>query len=304
MANISLQETSAAEAQATAATLVESLPWVKQYRGQVVVIKFGGNAMIDDALQTAFGQDLAYLSYVGVLPVVVHGGGPQISKMLERLAISSEFRGGYRVTSREAISVVRMVLTGDVNPKLVGAINAEGPLAMGMSGEDAGIFGAIRQRIEIDGEEVDLGHVGEVTEVNAKPVRDQLEAGRIPVISSLAPDLEDSGNTLNVNADAAAAALAVALGAKKLVLLTDVPGLYANWPKTDTLISSLTTDDLRAALPDLTSGMVPKMRACLDAVEGGVDSAAVVDGRVPHSALVELFTDKGIGTQVVQGSGL
>ena len=286
-------------ARMTADVLAGSLPWVKELSNAIVVVKFGGNAMTDPEQIDAFGKDIAYLRYIGARPVVVHGGGPQISAMLERLSIPSEFRGGYRVTSREAMSVVRMVLTGEVNPQLVSAINSQGPLAMGMSGEDAGIFAAVRKGTVVDGEEVDLGYVGEVIEVTPTPVLDQISAGRIPVVSSIAPDLDHPGSGLNVNADTAAAALAVALGAKKLLLLTDVPGLYANWPDKDSLVSRLTTTELGALLPSLESGMIPKMEACLAAVEGGVKSASIIDGRVPHSVLVELFTDDGIGTQVV-----
>lgn len=294
-----LQHTDPALASAKALTLVESLPWLQRFRDQVVVVKFGGNAMVSDELQEAFAADIAYLRHVGVKPVVVHGGGPQISRMLDRLEIPSEFKAGYRVTSVEAISVVRMVLTGQINPQLVTRINAHGPLATGLSGEDAGLFGGRRKGVTIDGVEHDLGQVGDVVEVDPRPVLDQLHAGRIPVVSSIAPDLDSPGASLNVNADAAAAALAIALHAAKLVILTDVPGLYADWPDRDSLVSHLTAAELRAMLPRLESGMIPKMQACLDAVEGGVDAAAIIDGRVPHSVLVEIFTQQGIGTEVV-----
>ncbi|HWI32122.1 MAG TPA: acetylglutamate kinase [Microbacterium sp.] len=294
-----IQDTSPEEAASKATTLVESLPWLKRFHNQIIVIKYGGNAMVSEALQDAFAEDIAYLRYVGVLPVVVHGGGPQISNMLDRLAIPSEFKGGYRVTSTEAISVVRMVLTGQINPQLVAKINSHGPHATGLSGEDAGLFGGRRRGVVIDGVEQDLGRVGDVVEVDPTPVLDHLAAGRIPVVSSIAPDLDHPGHSLNVNADAAAAALAVALKARKLVVLTDVPGLYADWPNRDSLVSHLTSADLRAMLPKLESGMIPKMQACLDAVDGGIETAAIIDGRVPHSVLVELFTDKGIGTEVV-----
>jgi len=294
-----LQHTDPALASAKALTLIESLPWLRRFRDQVVVVKYGGNAMVSDELQEAFAADIAYLRHVGVKPVVVHGGGPQISRMLDRLEIPSEFKAGYRVTSVEAISVVRMVLTGQINPQLVTRINAHGPLATGLSGEDAGLFGGRRKGVTIDGVEHDLGQVGDVVEVDPRPVLDQLHAGRIPVVSSIAPDLDSPGASLNVNADAAAAALAIALHAAKLVILTDVPGLYADWPDRDSLVSHLTAAELRAMLPRLESGMIPKMQACLDAVEGGVDAAAIIDGRVPHSVLVEIFTQQGIGTEVV-----
>lgn len=299
MTHVDLQNTDPAEASDRAITLVESLPWVRKYRDQVVVVKYGGNAMVSDELQDAFAADIAYLRYVGVKPVVVHGGGPQISSMLNRLEIPSEFRGGYRVTSTEAIGVVRMVLTGQINPQLVAKVNAHGPLATGLSGEDAGLFGGRRRGVVVDGVEHDLGRVGDVVTVDPQPVLDHLAAGRVPIVSSIAPDLDHPGTSLNVNADAAAAALAVALNAKKLVVLTDVPGLYADWPNRDSLVSHLTSTELRGMLPQLESGMIPKMQACLDAVEGGVPTAAIIDGRVPHSVLVELFTSKGIGTEVV-----
>ena len=284
-----IQDTDPTAASARVEAMIESLPWLQRFRDQTVVIKYGGNAMVSDELQEAFAADVAYLRYVGVKPVIVHGGGPQISSMLDRLAIPSEFKGGYRVTTTEAISVVRMVLTGQINPQLVAKINAHGPLATGLSGEDAGLFTGRRRGVMLDGVEHDLGRVGDVVSVDPQPVLDQLEAGRIPVVSSIAPDSDNPGHSLNVNADAAASALAVALGAAKLVVLTDVAGLYADWPNRDSLVSHLTSTEL------------PKMTACLHAVQGGVETAAIIDGRVPHSVLVEIFTNKGIGTEVVDG---
>ncbi|GAA1987124.1 acetylglutamate kinase [Microbacterium pumilum] len=301
MTDVDIQDTDPGEASAKAATLIESLPWLRRFGDQIIVIKYGGNAMVSEELQDAFAADIAYLRYVGVKPVVVHGGGPQISSMLDRLSIPSEFKGGYRVTSTEAISVVRMVLTGQINPQLVGKINEHGPRATGLSGEDAGLFGGRRRGVVVDGVEHDLGRVGDVVTVDPQPVLDHLAAGRIPVVSSIAPDLDHPGHSLNVNADAAASALAVALGAAKLVVLTDVAGLYADWPDRESLVSHLTSTELRAMLPQLESGMIPKMRACLEAVEGGVETAAIIDGRVPHSVLAEIFTSKGIGTEVVLG---
>lgn len=282
-----------------ARVLIESLPWLKKFRGRIMVIKFGGNAMIDDALMTAFAEDVVYLHHTGILPVIVHGGGPQINEMLARLGIESEFKGGYRVTTPETMEVVRMVLTGKVNPELIDEINAHGPLATGTTGEDAGLFiGRRRPPFIVDGEEVDLGLVGDVVDVRPEPVLALLEAGLIPVVSSIAPDIDRPGDSLNVNADAAASALATALGAEKLVILTDVAGLYANWPDTDSLVSSITASELEEMLPSLESGMIPKMRACLDAVQGGVPKAAIIDGREPHSVLLEIFTERGIGTEV------
>jgi acetylglutamate kinase len=293
------RDNSPEEAAIKAATLIESLPWLKAFRDQTIVVKFGGNAMVSDELAQAFAEDMVYLRYAGLKPVVVHGGGPQISAMLERLDIHSEFRGGYRVTTPEAMDVVRMVLTGQVNPVLVGRINEHGPLAAGLSGEDAGLFGGRRRSIVVDGEPVDIGLVGDVVTVDPASVQAYLDAGNIPVVSSIAPDLDHPGQTLNVNADAAAAALAVSLGAAKLVILTDVAGLYSDWPDRDSLVSRITTTELRQMLPSLESGMIPKMTACLDAVDGGVAKAAIIDGRVPHSILLEVFTQNGSGTEVV-----
>ncbi|WP_449283593.1 acetylglutamate kinase [Leucobacter sp.] len=282
-----------------AQVLIESLPWLKKFRDAIMVIKFGGNAMVDDALLTAFAEDVVYLRHTGIRPVVVHGGGPQINAMLARLGIESEFKGGYRVTTPETMDVVRMVLTGKVNPELVDEINAHGPLAAGTTGEDAGLFvGRRRPPVEVDGELVDLGLVGDVIDVRVEPVLAMLDAGLIPVVSSIAPDVDRPGDSLNVNADAAASALAAALGAEKLVILTDVAGLYADWPDRDSLVSSITAAELDELLPSLESGMIPKMRACLDAVRAGVSKAAIIDGREPHSVLLEIFTERGIGTEV------
>ncbi|WGD37933.1 acetylglutamate kinase [Lysinibacter sp. HNR] len=289
------------EAATKAGVLIESLPWLKKFRDQIIVIKFGGNAMVSEELTRTFAQDIVYLRYAGLKPVVVHGGGPQISSMLDRLNITSEFRGGYRVTTPEAMDVVRMVLTGKINPELVARINEHGPLATGISGEDAGLFQGRKRRLTIDGAEVDLGRVGDVVTVNPSTVHAQLEAGLIPVISSIAPDRDNPGHALNINADAAAAALAVSLGAAKLVILTDVAGLYSDWPDKTSLVSVIETPELRQLMPSLESGMVPKMNACLDAVEGGVEKAAIIDGRVPHSILLEIFTQRGIGTEVIRG---
>ncbi|NRG41968.1 acetylglutamate kinase [Rathayibacter sp. VKM Ac-2835] len=282
-----------------AGTLIESLPWLQRFHGRTMVIKFGGNAMVSEELQRAFAQDIVYLHYAGIRPVVVHGGGPQISAMLDRLGIASEFRGGYRVTSPEAMDVVRMVLTGSISRDIVRRINEYGPLAAGISGEDAGLFVGRRRGVVLDGVEHDLGLVGDVISVDPAAVLAQLDAGRIPVVSSIAPDSDDPTQSLNVNADAAAAALAVAVGAEKLVILTDVPGLYADWPDRDSLVSHIASDELAALLPSLESGMIPKMTACLDAVLGGVPKAAIIDGRVPHSMLLEVFTSEGVGTEVV-----
>jgi acetylglutamate kinase len=278
-------------------TLIEALPWLSRFAGAVVVVKYGGNAMVDAELKRAFAADMVFLRHVGIKPVVVHGGGPQISAMLGRLGMPSQFKGGLRVTTAESVDVVRMVLVGQVGRELVGLMNEYGPYAVGMSGEDARLFTAVRRPAIVDGQPVDVGQVGDVASVHEDAVTDLIAAGRIPVIASVAPDAD--GILHNLNADTAAGALAVALGARKLVVLTDVEGLYANWPDRESLLSQLTTDELAELLPALESGMVPKMEACLRAVRGGVPAAHVVDGRVPHSILLEVFTSEGFGTMVV-----
>jgi acetylglutamate kinase len=267
-----------------ASILTEALPWLETYAGKTVVIKYGGNAMIDDDLKKAFAQDIVFMKRCGVHPVVVHGGGPQISSMLERLGIQSEFKAGLRVTSPEAMEIVRMVLVGQVGRDLVGLINQQSALAVGMSGEDGGLFTATRKKAIVDGEEIDLGLVGEVTTVRTEAINGLITAGRIPVVASIAP----------------AAALAVALKAERMVMLTDVEGLYADWPNSTDVIKELSASQLRQMLPGIESGMAPKMEACLKAVEGGLTRATVTDGRVPHALLLEIFTNAGIGTMVTQ----
>jgi acetylglutamate kinase len=280
-----------------AETLIESLPWLQQFHGKVVVVKFGGNAMVDEALQQAFAEDMAYLRWVGIKPVVVHGGGPQISARLAELGIESEFKGGFRVTTQETIGVVRDVLRNQISAGLAKMINQAGGDAVVMSGEDANLFRAEVTTLESEAGPVDIGLVGEVTQVNPRAVFEALDAGRIPVVSTVAPDAD--GQLLNVNADLAASSLAIALGAEKLMVLTDVPGLYSDWPNRDSLVSEITSNELQDLLPKLESGMIPKMQACLSAVNGGVPKAHVIDGRTPHSILLEIFTVSGFGTMVL-----
>ena len=287
-----------------ASVLVEALPWLQKWHGALVVLKYGGNAMVDDELKRAFAEDVVFLRTAGLRPVVVHGGGPQISAMLQRLDIPSEFRGGLRVTTPETMDVVRMVLTGQVGRELVGLLNAHGPLAVGLSGEDAGLLRARRRHALVDGELVDVGLVGDVVGVDPAAVLDLLAAGRIPVISTIAPEVDEHGDllegrVLNVNADTAASAIAVALGAQKFVVMTDVAGLYSDWPDRASLVREITASALADLLPSLQSGMVPKMEACLRAVRGGVPRATVIDGRQAHSVLLEVFTTSGNGTMVV-----
>ncbi|MBV9845252.1 MAG: acetylglutamate kinase [Kutzneria sp.] len=292
-----MTDSTTAQAAAKAAVLVEALPWLQRLHGAVIVIKYGGNAMVDDALRRAFAQDMVFLRLAGIHPVVVHGGGPQITAMLARLGIPGEFRGGLRVTTAETMDVVRMVLVGQVGRQLVGLINSHGPYAVGVSGEDARLFTARRRSAIVDGEPVDVGLVGDVVAVDPDSVLDLIRAGRIPVVSTVAPDVD--GVVHNVNADTAASALAIALRASKLVMLTDVEGLYTDWPQRSSLLSRISADRLETLLPGLTSGMVPKMEACLRAVRGGVPAAHVIDGRLEHSVLLEVFTDKGVGTVVL-----
>ncbi|GLY69513.1 acetylglutamate kinase [Amycolatopsis taiwanensis] len=280
-----------------AGVLIEALPWLQRFHGATVVIKYGGNAMIDEQLKQAFAQDMVFLRLAGLHPVVVHGGGPQISAMLGRLGIEGEFKGGLRVTTPETMDIVRMVLVGQVSRELVGLINAHGPYAVGISGEDAQLFIAERKHATVNGERVDIGLVGEVASVNPDAVLDIVNAGRIPVVSTVAPDAD--GVVHNVNADTAAGALAAALGAEKLVVLTDVEGLYANWPDRSSMIDRIRVDRLEQLLPTLASGMIPKMEACVRAVRGGVRGAHVIDGRIAHSVLLEVFTSRGIGTMVL-----
>ena len=304
------------DASAKAATLIEALPWLNRFHGQTVVIKYGGHAMTDEALRVAFAQDLVFLRYAGLHPVVVHGGGPQITELLDRLGLESSFTAGLRVTTPEAMEVVRMVLSGTVNKDIVGLINRHGPFAVGISGEDAGTFTAVRKAAIVDGQPVDIGLVGEIVATDSGAISALLADGRIPVVSSVAAG--EDGQTYNVNADTAAAALAVALGAAKLVVLTDVAGLYRDWPSSADgaaagaaaagaapadVISQLTASELERLLPGLSAGMIPKMEACLTAVRGGVPQAHVLDGRLSHAILLEIFTDAGIGTMVLPEGG-
>jgi acetylglutamate kinase len=296
------QAAASGQALAKAAALIEALPWLERFHGRTVVIKLGGHAMTDEALRQAFADDIVFLRYAGLRPVVVHGGGPQISAHLDRLGVQTSFAAGLRVTTPETMDVVRMVLTGQVNRDVVGLINRHGPFAVGMSGEDAHLLTATRRHVLVGGEPVDIGMVGKIEAVNPGAVRAMLHDGRVPVISSVARS--ESGEVYNVNADTAAAAVAVALDAAKLIVLTDVEGLYADWPgaadaAAGQVISQLTAATLEAMLPDLSEGMIPKMEACLTAVRGGVPQAHVLDGRLPHAVLLEIFTDSGIGTMVL-----
>ncbi|WP_346768332.1 acetylglutamate kinase [Streptomyces sp. R301] len=274
----------------------EPAPAVK-LRGRTVVVKFGGNAMVDEALLEAFARDVVELRRAGLLPVVVHGGGPQISAMLDRLGLEVRFEAGLRVTTPETMDVVRMVLTGRIQRELVGVLNAHGPYAVGLSGEDAHLLTAVRRPASVDGRLVDIGLVGDVVAVSPETVRAMLDEGLVPVVSPVARGTD--GQVYNVNADLAASALAAALGADRLMMLTDVDGLYADWPHGTEVVDRLTATELAALLPGLASGMRPKMEGCLRAVRAGVGRAQVLDGRRPHAVLHALFSEEPRGTTIV-----
>jgi len=286
-----------------AEVLIQALPWLRRFAGAVVVIKYGGHAMIDEELRRAFVEDVHFMHQVGLKPVIVHGGGPQINDMLKRLSIESTFVAGLRVTSEEALDVVRMVLTGKVQRELVNLINAEDSCAVGISGEDGGLLRARRRRPVVDGVETDIGRVGDVVEVDPTAVQNLLMAGQIPVVSSLASDIDDPGHVLNVNADTAASALAVALQAAKFMVATDVDALYADWPNRGSIIRHLTADEAMAMVDSVDAGMKPKLEACARAVLGGVPQAHMIDGRLEHALLLEVFTTDDMGTMIWPSGG-
>jgi acetylglutamate kinase len=285
------EPTSHADAAHRAEILLEALPYIQRFRGAVVVVKYGGNAMVEPTLGRAVADDVVLLRAVGLRPVVVHGGGPQISALMSRLGMESEFRDGLRVTDAETVDVARMVLVGKVNRDIVSAINVHGPLAVGLSGEDARLIVAGARNPE-------LGYVGDVRSVNPTILERLLAEDLIPVVSTIGSDPE--GQAYNINADTVAGALAEALGAEKAVFLTDVPGLLADVDDPGSLISRITDAELQAMIDDgrLSGGMIPKVAAALHAVRHGVGSAHLLDGRVPHVLLLELFSDAGIGTMI------
>ena len=278
-------------AQERAAVLVEALPYIQRFRGRVVVVKYGGNAMVDPALATSFAEDIVLMHSVGLRPVVVHGGGPQISDLMERLGKVPEFRDGQRVTDAETVDIARMVLVGKVNREIVGSINMHGPLAVGVSGEDAGL-------IRAGARHPDLGFVGDVEAVNPSILERLLAEELIPVVSTIGSDA--SGQAYNINADAVAGALAEALNAEKVIYLTDIEGLLGDLDDPASLISRIDAKSLQSLVDDgtLSGGMIPKIAACLHAVAGGVGSAHLLDGRLPHVVLLELFSDAGVGTMI------
>ncbi len=286
-------------AQEKAAVLREALPWITQFHGRTVVVKYGGNAMVDDALKGSFAADIALLHFVGLRPVIVHGGGPQISTLAEQLQVPSSFIGGLRVTDEAMMNVVRMALLGQVNPEVVGLVQDAGAPAVGVAGTDAGLI-QVRPAVGPDGE--DLGLVGEVETVNARYINELLDDGFVPVIATVGRDAD--GRERNVNADLAAGAIAAALEASKLVYLTDVPGLYLDFGDVDkqALMSEVSVDRLERMLEDdeLHAGMRPKIRSIVAAVRAGVPQAHILDGRVLHAVLIEIFTDEGVGTMITR----
>ena len=279
------------EAANRAEVLIEALPYIRRFAGAVVVVKFGGNAMESAELAAQFAEDVVLLQSVGLRPVVVHGGGPQISDLMARLGKKTEFRDGLRVTDAETVDIARMVLVGKVNRDIVASINVHGPVAVGLSGEDAGLIVASARNPE-------LGFVGDVAAVNPTIVERLLAEGLIPVLSTIGADPE--GQAYNINADTVAGAVAEALGAEKVIFLTDIAGLLADVDDPSSLISATTAGELQGAIDrgELTGGMIPKVAACIHAVGNGVGSAHILDGRVPHVVLLELFSDAGVGTMV------
>lgn len=271
--------------------LVEILPYIQRWRGKVIVIKYGGNAMADGALAERFAEDVVLMHQVGMLPLVVHGGGPQIGDLMERLGKEPEFRDGLRVTDAETLDIARMVLVGKVNRDIVGSINVHGPLAVGVSGEDGGLITAAARNPE-------LGFVGDVASVDPTLLTKLFSEGLIPVMSTIGADA--SGQAYNINADTVAGAVAEAIGAEKVVYLTDVEGLYEDFSDKDSLIRQISADELQGKIDSgrVTDGMIPKIEACISAVNNGVASAHLLDGRIPHVALLEIFTDAGIGTMI------
>lgn len=286
--------TTRAAAEERAAVLIEALPYIQRFRGRVIVVKYGGNAMVDPALATSFAEDVVLMRSVGLRPVVVHGGGPQISHVMERLGKVPEFRDGQRVTDAETVDIARMVLVGKVNREIVGAINLHGPLAVGVSGEDAGLILA-------EARHPDLGFVGDVHTVNPAILERLLTEALIPVVSTIGADA--SGQAYNINADTVAGALAESLGAEKVIYLTDIEGLLADVDDPGSLISRIDGPALQRLVDDgtLSGGMIPKIAACLHAVAHGVGSAHLLDGRLPHVLLLELFSDAGVGTMITAG---
>jgi acetylglutamate kinase len=281
-----------------ARTLTEALPYMRRYSGKTFVVKYGGNAMVNKELAGVFAQDIVLLRQVGINPIVVHGGGPQINQMLDRLQIKSHFIDGLRVTDASTMEVVEMVLAGSTNKHIVSAINAAGGKAVGLSGRDANLLVATKQMMQKNGQEIDLGFVGDPKTIDPHVLKTLAQGGMIPVIAPVSAG--EGGETYNINADTAAGAIAAAVGATRLLLLTDVPGVL---DKEGKLLENLTVTQVKALMGDgtISGGMIPKLETCIEAIEGGVEGAVIIDGRVPHSLLLETFTERGVGTFVSRG---
>lgn len=278
-----------------AAVLVEALPYIREFEGKTVVIKYGGSSMEQPTLRRSTAEDIALMRYVGMNPVIVHGGGPEINRMLKRLNVESKFHNGLRVTDGETMEIVEMILTGKTNNEIVSLINQAGSLAVGLDGKDGNLFQARQITLE-DG--TNIGQVGEITQVNAKIIRTLCDNGMIPVIAPVATDRQ--GGTWNINADTAAGEVAAAMKAEKLVFLTDTPGILRTPPDPDSLIHQLGRDEISRLKKQgvIEGGMIPKVDACLKALDAGVRKTHIVDGRVPHALLLEIFTVTGLGTMV------
>ena len=276
-----------------AEVLIQALPYIKQYAGKTIVVKYGGNAMVDDALKAAVMQDVILMRYVGINPILVHGGGPEISDAMHRLGKTPHFVGGLRVTDAETMEIVEMVLTGKTNKGIVSQLNQQGGQAVGVSGKDGNLIVAERETTKGD-----IGFVGRVTQINPALIHTLTGAGYIPVISSVA--IGAQGESYNVNADTVAGELAAALGASKLIMMTDVDGIYQDFSDKETLIGEMTAKDARQLITDghVDKGMIPKVEACVTAVQGGVERAHIIDGRRPHALLIEIFTHEGVGTMI------
>lgn len=283
--------------------LIEALPYIKKFYGKTIVIKFGGHAMENEELKAAVAQDCILMKYVGMNPVIVHGGGPEISAMLDRLGKESEFINGLRVTDEETMSIVEMVLVGKINKSIVSLINRKGGKSLGLSGKDGQLIEAKPYELtskDENGEIInhDLGYVGEIVKINPELIKSVIEQSYIPVIAPIGVD--ENGQSYNINADFVAGEVATALGAEKIILLTDVKGILRTKGKDDSLISVVKADEISDLINDgiIAGGMIPKVQCCVQAIKGSVNKAHIIDGRIPHSSLLELFTDQGIGTMV------
>lgn len=292
-----------------ASILVEALPYIKKFYGEIVVIKYGGHAMVNDELKKAVLTDVVLMKYVGMNPVIVHGGGPEITNMLKRVGIESNFVGGLRVTDQMTMEIAEMVLVGKVNKEIVALVNQFGGKAVGLSGKDANLFEVVKKNGTLrqpDGstQKVDIGFVGDISKVNPELVKTLLKEGYIPIISPVSAD--EKGESYNINADEAAGALCSALKADKFINLTNVPGIMTNPSDNSSLLSVVDENEVKRLIAKgiINGGMIPKVECCLNALQGGVKAVHIVDGRVPHSILLEIFTNKGVGTMVVKEKGI